>query len=228
MREQTNTSPAPALTPEETVMADKGYRAVILGVYGLTAVFGFIAIRYLIPSGLSYLRTLGWKELLQTLRLVFILLLLSFSPAAIYVIVIGRRILRHDCWPYPGRKVMFDTKVLHGEEARSRGKLMIALGTVFLVLMVASVAYVYIRYTGWLRSPLLKEYLFHEEVVLRVPAAQGRESAGPESIGVGYALCTGTSFSRARRRIFPTGRSRVPDAPESSIRVRAGPSGPGC
>ncbi|MBD3243586.1 MAG: hypothetical protein GF331_23555 [Chitinivibrionales bacterium] len=223
MSEQTTDVP-PADGPEsnEIATADKTYRAVIFVVYGLIVVFGFITYRYLIPFGLSYLRSLGWKQLLQTLRLVFILLLLSFSPAAVYVIVIGRRILRHDCWPYPGRKVMFDTKVLHGKQAQSRGRLMIALGTVFLVLMVISVTYVYVRYTGWLRSPLLKKYLFHESAVWHRPGAVGcgrtASASTPRAEQCRERAISGASFMDASRRIFT----------ETSEYARAGPSGTDC
>lgn len=216
MSELTGPAPGNAAEPDDMVAADKTYRAIILGVYALIVLFGFIAFRYLIPFGLAYLRALGWKQLLQTLRLVFILLLLSFSPAAIYLIVIGRRILCHGCWPYPGRKVMFDTKVLRGDEARSRGKLMIALGTVFLVLMVACVAYVYIRYTGWLRSPLLKKYLFHESAVWVAPPPSAK-TAGPGQPPAPELASAGPSFPGASRRIFVDTRRYA----------RAGPFGPG-
>lgn len=150
----------------EVVKANPAYRRLVLIAYALIVAAGFVVFRFLLPMGLSYLGSLGWQQLLVTLRWVFIVMLLCFAPSALYLMYVSRQIYKHDVFPYPGRKVMFDTRVLRGEDARRRARTLMWLGVAFLVLMAISIVYVYVRYTGWLNNPMFRQYLFGIDVVL--------------------------------------------------------------
>ena len=116
--------------------------------------------------GLGHLRSLGMRHLLVMLRALFILILVSFAPAAMYLIAVGRRIVRYRSFPYPGQRVMFDTHMVSGTKAVRRGRALLILGTTFLFLMLVSVIYVYVRITGWLNDPAIKKYLFGERTAV--------------------------------------------------------------
>jgi hypothetical protein len=164
MPETTDLSAGPNGRAGEIVKADRAYRTAVLIAYILIIVLGFVLFKFIVPAGRAYLGTLDWYRLLQTLRWLLILVLVSFAPAAVYLLVVGRRILRHEQWPYPGRKVMFDTTVVRGEEARKRGRRLVRLAVTFLVLMVVVAVYTYFRYTAWLNSPLLGRFWWPDSV----------------------------------------------------------------
>jgi hypothetical protein len=156
----------------EVIKADKKFRDLIWLSYALLTLVIIVSVRWLIPMGMEHMSRMGWHELLVTLRWLLVVILVSPTPAAIYLIRVGMKTLEHDQYPSPGRKVMFDTVVLRGAKARGRGKALIALGTVFFVLMVLCVVYTWARYTHWLNDPIIKKYLFPDSaVVMVVPGA---------------------------------------------------------
>jgi hypothetical protein len=162
---------------ELIIRGDTAYRKRIYLLYALLVLVGVVAVRWLVPMGLGHLRSLGMRQLLVMLRALFIVILLSFAPAAIYLIVVGRRILKHERFPYPGQRVMYDTRQMTGARARHRGRALLILGTVFLFLMVVSSVYIYVRITGWLNDPVIKRYLFNEQsevVIVRGPSSPHR------------------------------------------------------
>jgi len=136
----------------EIIKADKGYRDQIWLLYSGLILAGVLAFKYLIPKGLAHLNELGLMDLLVTLRMLYMVVLVSFIPAAVYLIRVGMRIMEHGCYPYPGRRVMFDTKVIRGETAQKRGKNLIWLGTTFLVLMTISMVFTYLRMGSWINN----------------------------------------------------------------------------
>lgn len=149
-------SAAPAAP--EIIKADRTYRDLVYLLYVTIILTAILFVRYAFPAVRAHFLSMSVMDLLVALRTAFVVLLMSFIPAAIYVIRVGGLVLRHDCYPYPGRKVMFDTTVVRGAKARVMGKSLVGLGVVFLALMVISVLYTLIRYTGWINDPDMRRF----------------------------------------------------------------------
>jgi hypothetical protein len=154
----------------DIVRADPDYRSLVWLLYVSLILAGIVAGQYVVPAWRSHLENMPMMDLLTELRTTFTLILLSFSPAALYLIHVGRRTLLLGCYPYPGRKVMFDTPVLRGDAARRRGKAFVALGTVFLVLMALSAVYTFIRMSGWIHNPMFREFYGPATRLVRIHA----------------------------------------------------------
>jgi len=161
----------------EVVKGDRTYRHMVLGLYAVVLAAGFVAVRYGLPALRAHITRLGMMDQLVALRTLFLVVLVSFSPAAVYLIVVGRRILAHGCYPYPGRRVMFDTEVMRGWRATRNGRILVTLGTVFLVLMTASMIYTYVRMTGWINSPKLRRFWGPPSAFVTAPATGLPEAA---------------------------------------------------
>lgn len=68
---------------------------------------------------------------------ILILLLLLFIGPSIYLIYIGRQIKRSGEFPFPGMKVIRDTKVIVGEKALNRGRMFTILGYSSIILSIS-------------------------------------------------------------------------------------------
>ncbi len=129
------------LTQPDIVKADKHFRikvifivVILLGVY-----FGPVAM------GLAHLRDylLSWAmEVPDEIpnRLVLVaqgatVFRMSFIIAVgIYCIIFGKKILAYGQIPLPGRRVIFDTQIVRGDEARKKGRIFVVVG-VFVILL---------------------------------------------------------------------------------------------
>lgn len=163
------------MEPLEMVKADPGYRRGVLTLYAGLVAAGFVAIKYLLPLLRLHYAGLAMMDLLVGLRTLFVVILASFMPAAAYVVHVGRKTLVYECYPYPGRKVMFDTEVVRGTKAQRRGRALVTLGTVCLILTALSMIYTYVRITGWINSPKLRRFYGAPSAFVAAPAAGLRE-----------------------------------------------------
>ncbi len=136
---------------EEIIQADKKYRIRLFSIYILCILAGILVLVFGVPSLISYIQSQNFRAAQRTIEIVLILLLCSFSPAAVYLIILGRRILRHGSFPYPGMKVIRDTVAVTGDRARFRGKLLIFPGTLFLVLMCSGIALLHYSFVNFMK-----------------------------------------------------------------------------
>jgi hypothetical protein len=135
----------------EIVKADRTYRRRLFVAYGVSLLAGAAAIRFGIPFVKHWLGAMPPMQAYRMFEPLLIGFLICFSPAAVYLIVIGRRILRYDAFPYPGMKVIRDTRMLRGPLARRQGWALVGLGGLFLLLMVTGSAVIHWSFSWFLR-----------------------------------------------------------------------------
>jgi hypothetical protein len=133
--------------------ADRQYRTRLFTAYLVILILigGLIAL--VIPTINNTVNRLPFAQGNRLIEAALICCLLGFIPAAIYCIVIGRKILRHDAFPWPGMKVIRDTLILRGLPAQRRGKALVILGWTFLLLMTAGISTIHWSYTRFIRNP---------------------------------------------------------------------------
>jgi hypothetical protein len=147
----------------EIVKTDKKYRRNLFIAYliGIAVIVAFW--RWGIPPLSHYIRELPNKERTETLEILGHAVLLIFIPAAIYLIVIGRKVCTHQAMPYPGMRVIHDTVVVRGKSALFRGRSMIVLGTMMIVLVIFSIIATHNIMLRFKHHPLFREIFYGVE-----------------------------------------------------------------
>jgi hypothetical protein len=120
--------------------ADKQYRnrlftAYLIGIAGLVICLFFGLPRYLV-----YLDKIKIMSMLNLAEISVMVFLACFIGPAWYLIVVGRKIMVSKRTPYPGQKVIHDTKIIEGEKAVTRGKILFILGIITIVMIIAGAA----------------------------------------------------------------------------------------
>ncbi len=145
---------------EETkiVKADRKYRSSLFIVYGAVIIFGFIFIKFIAPFIIAEVKHLAPQSSFIISEIVVVAFLLVFIAPAYYLISVGKKIKLHAEFPYPGMKVIRDTKVISGKKALLRAKMLIYFGCFACVLAIISSISVH-RSFQKLNTELLK--IFH-------------------------------------------------------------------
>jgi hypothetical protein len=123
--------------PEVIVKADRGYRKKLFTAYALCIFFLGMFAWICLPLIMKYLNACEIPKFLNLTEICALAFLLLFVGPAIFLINTGRKILRHNQVPYPGMKVIHDTKVILGKGAVTRGRLLIALGVLSIFVAIA-------------------------------------------------------------------------------------------
>jgi hypothetical protein len=126
---------------EEIFKTDRGYRTRLFAAYAAGIFILAAGIGFGLPPFLRYLDACAVMTFLTITEICAITFLLSFIVPAFLLLRTGRKILFHQQVPFPGMKVMRDTKVIFGKKAAFRGKLLIALG-IFSILAALAGSFV--------------------------------------------------------------------------------------
>jgi hypothetical protein len=122
----------------EIVKTDKRYRRNLFIAYAVLIAAGVLFWNLARPALFHYVNGLPARQFTETVETIQHFVMLLFIPAAIYLIVVGRKIWRHQALPYPGMRVIHDSIVIRGKRAVRRGKLLVGLGTLMIALAIAS------------------------------------------------------------------------------------------
>jgi hypothetical protein len=142
------------------IKADKEYRRNLFLSYLILIIAGILFWYFILPTLISRVENLPNKEHVETMEILSHLFLLLFIPVAIYIIVIGRRMCRHKAVPYPGMKVIRDTVLITGQKATIRGRRLIILGTITIVLTILSIIRTHFITLRFKQHPLFRSYFY--------------------------------------------------------------------
>lgn len=123
--------------PDEMMKADPVYRKRLFIGYGLALVLLAALIIFVLPPVLKYLNSCAIPKFLNLTEIIVLVFLLAFIAPALFLIQIGRKILRYKQVPYPGMKVIHDTKIVVGKKAAFWGNLLVILGLFSIILALA-------------------------------------------------------------------------------------------
>ena len=127
-------------TMQEIVKVDRQYRkklfiAYLLGIVTISLSFG-LGLRPFI----NYLNHLYFAPLMNVSEACVMLILLCIIGPSCFLIYVGRRIIGSQRIPYPGQKVIHDTKVIMGKKAVLRGRMLLYLGVAAIIISMAGAA----------------------------------------------------------------------------------------
>jgi hypothetical protein len=123
---------------EEIVRADKQYRFRLFTAYIIVLICLVLFAWIGWPRLLQYVKDADIISILNTGEIcLMIFLALCVIPTWI-LFVHGRKIIHYKQVPYPGMKVIHDTKIITGKKATRIGKLFVILSIVAIIIFAAS------------------------------------------------------------------------------------------
>jgi len=156
---------------EEIVRADKSYRRKFFTWHAIFILFGAAVIVWGLPWLEEYLRQANPKTAAGILKGWFIFAFLSIIPIALYMLSLGRKVIKHERIPLPGAKVIIDTRPIVGKKAMVRGR----------GLVVVSLLLIALGLSGALFTPYMLDKITSEEAKIKRPAHPLQETALPRS-----------------------------------------------
>lgn len=118
----------------KVIKADKRIRAIVIFVYIISVLALAVLLFWVFPWSKGKLEQTEPEVMLRIIRVVIAFIFLSIVPFGLYICCFGWRVIKHKQMPPPGTKVIFDTKLLEGSKAVTRGKLIIAVSLVLIAL----------------------------------------------------------------------------------------------
>ena len=124
----------------EILKADPRYRKrALLTILGIT-IAGCLIIAFLLPWLKEYLMFLGCRKGAQVIVLVFALAFIVPLILSIKMLMIASRVMQEERFPPSGTKVIKDTVVLTGIEAKNRGIILFFLAGFMLLASIIGIA----------------------------------------------------------------------------------------
>jgi hypothetical protein len=125
---------------QEIIKVDKQYRKKLFFAY----ILGIMIISFGLSLGLrpfiNYPDHLYYAPLMNVSEACVMFVLLCIIGPSCFLIYVGRRIIVSQRMPYPGQKVIHDTKLLEGKKAVLRGRMLLYLGIAAIVISLAGAA----------------------------------------------------------------------------------------
>jgi hypothetical protein len=125
---------------QEIIKADKKYRNKLFLVYILCIAALGLGLWLGLRPFLKYLDHLNFAPLMNVSEACIMLFLLCIIGPSCFLIYVGRKIIFSRRMPYPGQKVIHDTKLLEGKKAVLRGRMLLYLGIAAIIISLAGAA----------------------------------------------------------------------------------------
>jgi uncharacterized membrane protein YhaH (DUF805 family) len=116
--------------------ADPNARRKLIYIILIFSVLTFIIFGLALPEFESYLKQKQSQEALKILCIALSIMFLSALCIPAYFYSVGHRILKAGQYPWPGMKVMHDTKVVTGNAARRKAYIAIILSYLMALLLL--------------------------------------------------------------------------------------------
>jgi len=125
-----------AMDPQ-IIQANRKYRTIVLIAIVLCICVGAALIQWVFPLAMRYLLELEPHKSIRILQAAICLVFLSVLPIALYIWLFGRKVVKSQRMPPPGTKVIKNTRITEGRSATIRGKILMLLALLLLILALA-------------------------------------------------------------------------------------------
>lgn len=126
---------------ERVVRAGPRARLLILVAWVACVIVGTVLILWGIPAGQAHLEEQEPATALRYIQVILAVIFLSLVPVAAYLLWFGRRVIRSRQMPPPGTKAIVDTIAIQGDAAETRGRIIVMLAGVLLLLALVGGLY---------------------------------------------------------------------------------------
>jgi hypothetical protein len=121
---------------------DKAYRRKIVTITVFFVAIGASVIAWVLPWLREDLQSRDPKEAIEIIKVIFALMFLGVLPLAFYLMAFGRKVMKSECFPPPGVRVIRDTALIEGKEARQRGRAIVVLAWALVLLGLFGALYI--------------------------------------------------------------------------------------
>ena len=136
---------------KDIIRADKKYRNKALGLFFLLGLLGILLIIWGLPSGMEYLKRLDPKTAFLIIDLVLVFIMLSMVPIGLFLLNLSRKIMKHECFPPPGMKVIKDTPIEKGKKAKVKGQILLFISLLFMIAGLCGALYIHYLFQALIR-----------------------------------------------------------------------------
>ena len=119
---------------EPILRADREHRRRILLIFIVAGTLGALIVGWCLPWAEQTLARQNPETALRVLKSALVFVFLSVVALGLYLFRFGRSVLESERFPPPNHKVIRDTRLMQGREARTRGRVL-----VFLSLLLISI-----------------------------------------------------------------------------------------
>jgi len=119
---------------ERMIKADKKIRMLVVLAYIVAVLVLAVLLRWILPWSEGRFEQAEPEVMLRIIRIVIAFIFLSIVPFGVYLCRFGWKVVKYGQIPPPGTKVIVDTKVLEGDKAVARGKLIIFISLLLIML----------------------------------------------------------------------------------------------
>lgn len=116
------------------IMADKRIRMLLMGTCVAAVIVAIVLIQWVLPWGQEFLEGQEPATALRIIQVVIALIFLSVVPLGAYLVRFGRQVVEHRQMPPPGTRVIVDAKVIEGAKAVARGRALMAIAFLLIIL----------------------------------------------------------------------------------------------
>lgn len=131
---------------QEFIRADREYRKKFVRrfivIYLSCFLVGAVLILRVFPWAQGYLESLDCNTAFLVIKVTVIVIFLSILPIAVYLLRLGHRIVESQQLPPPGTKVIRDTKIIRGNKAITRGRMVIFLSVFMICISLIGAFYI--------------------------------------------------------------------------------------
>jgi threonine/homoserine/homoserine lactone efflux protein len=131
---------------ERVVRAGPRARLLVIVAWVACVVVGTALILWVIPAGQAHLEEQEPATALRYIQVLLAVIFLSLVPVAAYLLWFGWRVVRSGQMPPPGTKVIGDTIAVEGDAAETRGRIIVMLAGVLLLLALVGGLYLPYRF----------------------------------------------------------------------------------
>ncbi len=127
---------------EGIIRPDKNYRKRVFSLYVVLVLIGVVFIGWVLPWSKAYTEQLDPESALRTMKFTLVVVFLSIIPIALNILTLGRKMVKHKRFPPPGVKVMRETKLVEGDKATLRGRVLVILSLILISLALLGALYI--------------------------------------------------------------------------------------
>jgi hypothetical protein len=140
----------------QIVKVDRQYRNRLLVAYLIAILAGYLLIKFAWPVAVHAFRQLNISSSFTVAEIVFAVFFLCFIGPALYLISIGKKIIKSGMHPFPGQKVLRDTIIVTGSKAMFRGKVLVRLGYTSIVMAILGCVWLHLVFMWIKHDPLMR------------------------------------------------------------------------
>jgi len=126
---------------EHVIKADKLVRTIIVVAWIVCVILGVVMVKWVVPWGQDRLEKAEPAKALRIMQVVIAFIFLSTLPFSACLYWLGRRAVVYRQMPPPGTRVIKNTRLLEGDNAVKRGRLIMGIAVVLLAVALAGGLY---------------------------------------------------------------------------------------